>query len=393
MKHESDMNLIMENWRGFLTEEQKRNKVNLLLERLDSSKGQNLLTEEEILFILEEGSDSQVIQLFSKARGAVTKSIRALVGVFSKPSALSNKLLKMADHFQRAKDSNKGKLETAPIRNALSDLLEEFEKNTKLKEVPLKKLRVFNKISSALIRIYSSVRGFALPEGDIEKIKKAGLEAIEKAKTKMAINENEQTDEGSAIEEAKEAFYKGLGKLVKLVSFGEQVNKNYNAIQSAKTKMEEILNKHLNEEEEMTIYKFIESVSRALIDRDFTGHYKKYGEAKKDLVQFIDAYKNADIIFKNFANMSGDVGTGLTTLNFFKNVAVGSLTEPRTFLKLAGVATLGPAAAKFLAIALAAKGTVKVFNEISKWAEQNVNKEEYEASLKSLQSLTPQEAG
>lgn len=388
MKHESDMSLIMENWRGFLTEEQKRNKVNLLLERLDSSKGQSLLTEEEILFILEEGSDSQVAQLFAKAREAVTKSIRALVGVFSKASALSNKLLKMADHFQRAKDSNKGKLETAPIRNALSDLLEEFEKNPKLKQITLKKLRVFNKVSSGLIRFYSSVRGFWLPSGDIEKIKKAGLEAIERARS--AINENEQADEGNAKEKAKEAFIKGLDKVKELATFSEQVNKNFDAIQSAKTKMEEILNKHLNEEEEMTIYKFIENVSIALIQKDLTGHYNKAKEAREDLVQFIDAYKNADIIYQNFANMSGDVGTAWQVLSFFSKVAMGSLTEPGTFLKLIGVATLGPAAAKLLAIALAAKGTVKVFNEISKWAHQNYSEEDTKAAL---QSLIPQEAG
>ena len=104
MKDKSNMNLIMENWRGFLTEEQKRNKVNLLLEKLDSDKEKNILTEEEVLFILEEGSDSQLMKVVAKAREEVTKHIRSLVGIYYKAYDLSNRLLDVADYFERSRN-------------------------------------------------------------------------------------------------------------------------------------------------------------------------------------------------------------------------------------------------------------------------------------------------
>ena len=368
-----DMNLIMENWRGFLTEEEKEKKIEFLVERVLSPDASSPLTEEEIIFLLEEGALSKI---WNTAHGFIKK----LSGVAMKPSNLANIILGLSKDVESIEYKSSGSFnkQNALLKNTLEKI-----QTSKLTKIPLKKLRVFNKISRG-VRIFQTVAaGWAWPTSEWEKAKNAVLNAIQKGEdSQIQLNEEESLSKEERIQAVKDFF----NKFKDILSAQKEINELTSGLETIEKKMNKMLT--TSEQDDKSIYDFLKDLYDQM-GASGKGSPEIRHHALGVLRDFLSIYKGADTINDRFKEI-GSIGKALSAAFNLGALAYTGAAGGTVITAIAGIVMAGSAAPVIASVATALAGvnyTRKLFQGAAGAAAEKANKEELSNALAAAKEL------
>ena len=371
-----DMNLIMENWRVFLTEEEKEKKIEFLLEKLTSSDESMPLTEEEIVFLLEEGALDRIEKPLAKIWNTTLGFIKKLAGIPMKASNLANIILELSKDVESVEYRSSGSFKKT--RDLLRNTLQKIE-GSKLTQIPLEKLRVFNKISRGVRFIQTILYGWAVPKAELEKAKELTINSIRKGAGLINLKEEEELDKEEKIKSVSEFF----DKYKSLITAQEEIDELTSNLKT----FEESLNKMMetSKQDDKSVYDFLRGLYNQMGSTG-KGSSDARNEAVNVLRDFLDIYNKADAIndrFKEIGSLGKVIAAAvkLTALAMGGSVAVPFIVS--AVMGGASAATIASVATSLKSV----KAVKQLFVGAAGMAAEKANKEELDQAIKAAEEL------